>query len=228
MNLTKSELKEKFSSIKSRDLGLLYGILLGDGCLCLIKNKYFLISIVGNIHDDYKFFEDILVPTLKHFTGKDHKIKIIPKARKLEIQFSNKNLFNYLHNLGFPIGKKGTNLKIPLHFNKTDMKFIVNGYFATDGCLVRANNHGIVYPRIEFSSISKQLLIQVLKYLRSIGMTGNLYISHKYRYINYQTLYRIQFNGKPNLFKYKKLIGFCNPKHLTKYELFKKNAAGEI
>lgn len=208
-------------SLKSfNNLSILYGILLGDGCLSKIKEKYHFISIVGHIIDDLSFFEQIIRPILESFTKKKILIRKRIKQRKIEILLSNKNLFNLLAQLEFPIGKKGINLKIPSIF-RNNLKFIIQGYFGTDGSLVLTNNNGTSYPRIEFSSISKPLLNQVLMFLRNQGMRGNLYISHTYPNKNWNTLYRLQFNGKANLMLFRKKIGFINPKQEIKYQKWK-------
>jgi len=217
----------KIPSNKSNKLALIYGILLGDGCLSKVRDKFYFISMVGNIHDDLEFFEKIVVPCLKHFTKNTTKIKRRVKEGTIEILFTDKELFSLLSGIGFPVGKKGTKLFIPAAFNSS-LKYIIQGYFATDGCLVITNNNGTLYPRIEFSSISKQLLSQVLKYLLSIGMKGKIYVSHKYPNKSWNTLYRIQFNGKTNLEVFREKIGFINPKHQRKYEKWKKGAAGDI
>lgn len=48
----------------------------------------------------------------------------------IEINFSDKNLFNLIQSLGFSVGKKGKRLYIPKIFNKY-YKDIISGYFAT-------------------------------------------------------------------------------------------------
>ena len=131
-----------------------------------------------------------------------------------------------LKNIGFPVGKKGIKVKIPKEFPLKFYKYIIQGYFATDGCLVITNNNRTLYPRIEFSSISRQLLKQVLDYLNSTGMKGNLYLSHRYSN-HWNDLYRIQFNGKNNLEVFLEKIGFVNPKHIEKYKKWK-DAGSEI
>ena len=212
----------KVPSNKSNKLALIYGILLGDGSLSKLSNKYYFISIVGNINDDLKFFEEIITPILKSFTGKEIKIRKRIKQRKIEVLFSNKDFLNLMNKLGFPIGKKGVKLRIPDSFQEAHLKYLIQGYFATDGCLVLTNNNGILYPRLEFSSISKTLLMDVLGYLTKVGMKGNIYISHKYNN-HWNTLYRIQFNGKNNLKTFINKIGFVNSKHESKLEFYKKN-----
>ena len=216
----------KIPKIKPNELALLYGILLGDGSLSKSKYNHYFVSIVGNIYDDYKFFGDIIVPILEKATAKNITIRKRTKQRKLEILISNKDLFNYMSYLGFPIGKKGTKLEIPKIFNKNDFTYLIQGYFATDGCLVITNNNGTIYPRIEFSSISKNLLLQVLKYLKLIGMKGNIYLSHKYTKKEWNDLFRIQFNGRKNLEIFTKRIGFVNYKHVKKFEKYNMQVEG--
>lgn len=203
---------------------LLYGVMLGDGCLSRTGRAYY-ISIVGNLNDDVIFWNKIALMISKIV---DRKINLIRRERQntISIGFSNKYLFNHFKDIGFPVGKKGDSLVISDYFMIKDYFDIIKGYFATDGCLVITRNNGIMYPRIEFSSISKNLLNQVLNFLRGIGMNGNLYISHKASG-SWKTLYRIQFNGKSNLELFKDKIGFVNHKHRVKYEKWK-NGGGEI
>lgn len=203
-------------------LALVYGILLGDGCLSFVKDKYYFISIVGNIDEDIKFFKTVLTPYLEYRTHKKIKIKKRPKQRKIEINFTDKRLFLLLREIGFPIGKKGTRLKMTDFFNDNQKRYVMQGYFSSDGSLVIANNNGTLYPRIEFSSISKLLLTQVFGYLKDKRMKGNIYVSHRYTNKNWNTLYRLQFNGKANLNLFINKIGLVNPKHIQKLKEYKK------
>ncbi len=204
----------------NNDLALIYGILLGDGCLCRSGKYHHIISIVGHIEDDYPFLNNIK-PILEKIKGNVVKLRKRHSKGAIEINFSHKKTFFLFKDLGFPVGKKGINLKISNKFDENFYRYIIQGYFATDGCLVLTNNNGTLYPRIEFSSISKPLLKQVLEYLNKNGMKGALYISHKYEN-NHNTLYRIQFNGKKNLKTFIEKIGFVNPKHDRKFEYYKK------
>jgi hypothetical protein len=226
MNSIKNSEKQKeliILPIKIDKFSLFYGILLGDGCLSRSKRSY-LISVVGHINDDLRFFFDVVRPTLNDLINKNPRIKKRPKQGVLQILISHKELFNILKKNEFPVGKKGTTLNIPLHL---DMRRIIQGYFATDGCLVLTKNPSKLYPRIEFSSISNIILEQTLEYLTKLGMNGNIYISHKYSNPKHNTLYRLQFNGRDNLEIFRKNVGFVNPKHTEKYHYFIKKRYGE-
>jgi hypothetical protein len=176
--------------------------------------------VCGHIEDDLEFLENIK-PIIERIRGLAVKIKKRPKLGKLEINFSDKGMFILFKGIGFPVGKKGVKLRISSYFKEHYYKYIIQGYFATDGCLVLTNNNGTLYPRIEFSSISKPLLQQTLNYLKKNGIKGNLYVSHRYKN-HWNTLYRIQFNGKKSLKKFIEIIGFINPKHQKKLDYYKK------
>ena len=201
-------------NITTSELAILYGVLLGDGCISRTGKAYF-ISIALNFHSDIPFVTEIL-PLLKKLRGKEIKPHKRPTYGKIEIIFSDKVLFEKLATIGFPIGKKGINLMVPNMF-KDYMTEIVQGYFATDGSLVITNNNGTIYPRVEFSSISKPLLKQVNTYLSSLNFNGNIYLSKKYEN-HWHDRYRLQLNGLINLQRFRKLIGFINPKHEERYQ----------
>ena len=55
----------------NKNWDLLYGIMLGDGCLCKHINRegntYHFISISGNYYDDKPFYNSIVVPLINFF-----------------------------------------------------------------------------------------------------------------------------------------------------------------
>lgn len=206
--------------IIDEELAIIYGILLGDGCLSRGRKAYF-ISISGNIWDDIEFFNKIQ-PIISRMRGKITKYYFKQTQGKIEYNFSDKFLFFQLCKLGFPVGKKGSNLKIPKMFSGKLMKNIIQGYFATDGSLVIANNNGILYPRLEIKSISSLLLNEVLQFLASSGLKGNIYQNNNVK--GGQAIFRLQYNGLHNLNKFRNLIGFYNPKHEKKFMKYIKSA----
>jgi len=202
----------------TKNFALMYGVLLGDGCLSRVGSARF-VSVTCDLHTDKPFF-DVIIPILSKLRGRQITIFERPDCGKIEVNFSDKILFNKFKDVGFPVGKKGTNLSIPNELQYF-MKEITQGYFATDGCLVITNNNGIVYPRIEFSSISQNLLLQVKFYLDSLNIHGGIYISKRYSN-GWNTLYRLQINGKKNLHKFRNHVGLINPKHKCRFKIFRK------
>lgn len=191
----------------NKDLANLYGILIGDGCLSRYSRARAIV-ITCNYYNDQPFFDKIVIPILAKIRKKKVVYKKRSKHGKIEINFSDKELFEYIKSLGFPVGKK-KNISIPkIFFDHNLEKDIISGIFATDGSLVITNNNGIMYPRIEFRSISIPLLEQIKQKLESIGMKGGLYPKFT----------RLQFNGYRNTKIFYKEVGFINPKHQTKYK----------
>ena len=212
-----------------KKFALLYGILLGDGCISKYttkdKRKRFVISITGNYYNDGKFYKNILKPLLISLGRNSVSIKKRPNNGTLEINFPDKKLFDKLEKNNFPIGKKGTKLKIPVNFYKEDLiKEIVQGFFATDGSIVLTKNPNKFYPRLEGHGISRELISQIKTYLNNQGMKGHFYKCKRnkkdLRWKTMQQQYRFQFNGKENFKKFNNIIGFINPKHKEKFQKF--------
>ncbi|MFH1473873.1 MAG: LAGLIDADG family homing endonuclease [Candidatus Aenigmatarchaeota archaeon] len=198
-------------------LATLYGIMLGDGCLSNSCNKYF-ISISGSFYDDEPFFNKVVIPIFSKIRGKQTKYRKRPKQGKIEINISDKKMFLYLKSLGFPVGRKLDRIFIPkIFYEKGLVKFVISGVFATDGSLVITNNNGIPYPRLEITSKCLRFLNQIKNFLMENKMKGNVYRNNRKNGL----IYRLEFPGKNNLEKFIELIGFINPKHVSKHNTFK-------
>ena len=102
------------------------------------------------------------------------------------------------------------------------VRYIIRGFFATDGSLVLTDNNGILYPRIEANGISKNLLFEINNFLNSKGINCKFYKAKRIKEngfgypLNRKEQYRLQINGKKNLKKFEKIIGFINPKQIEK------------
>jgi len=214
---------------KEEKFALLFGIMLGDGCLSCYhpkdRKEKKVIVITGNIHDDRDFFEFVVVPLLKSLTQNSVKIKNKAYCGTIEIHISDKELFNKINLFSFPIGKKGTSLFIPkIFYEKNLVKYVVQGFFATDGSLVLTKNGNKFYSRVEGNGISKELIKQIVEYLVKVSMHGYFYEAKRkkidLRWGPRQQPYRFQFNGKENLILFKNLVGFANPKHKRRHRKF--------
>lgn len=209
--------------VVNKNIALLYGIMLGDGCLTLLYRTKKLIVVAGSMADDIPFFKKILQPLIKKLIDKSPPIRPRPSKGAIYLHFFSKPLFDSITDIGFPIGKKGINLHIPkIFYRKKLVKYTLQGFFATDGSLVLTDNNGTLYPRIEANGISKSLIKEISEFLNSKGIHCKFYKAKRlkqssYGYPNRQEQYRLQVNGKKNLKKFVKLIGFINPKQKIKY-----------
>ncbi len=206
-----------------KDFALFYGIMLGDGCLSLTSRKKKLVAITCSLKDDLSFMEEIVRPILLKFRGKDTKIRFKEYCGAVEFSFSDFNLFDFIHSFGFPIGKKGVEIKIPrVFYDRGLVKYIIQGFFATDGSLVLTKNPNKYYPRLESQAIGKMVIKQIYDYLGETGLKGKYYKCKfkKSEVWDEQDRYKFQFNGKKNLLIFNDMIGFVNPKHKKRFEKF--------
>ena len=216
------------SLTEDQKIALLFGIIAGDGCLSKYTPKKggmcHAITITGSLSDDLPFFEEVVHPLLRHFRGKDTNIRFRKDCRAIEFNFTDKRLFNLIHSYGFPIGKKGQELSIPkVFYDKGLVRYVIQGFMATDGSLVLTKNPNKFYPRVESVVIHKDFLRQVYDYLLSIGLEGAYYLAKSKpnpKWVNPKDKYRFQFNGKKNLLLFEELVSFINPKHKKKFERF--------
>lgn len=205
------------------DFALLYGIMLGDGCLSLVNGRKKFITITGSLRNDLPFFLEIVSPILFKFRGKSTNIKFRRSCGAIDFNFMDCNLFDFIASFGFPIGRKLDHLFIPrIFYEKCLVESVIAGFFATDGSLVLTKNPNKYYPRLEAHVISGVLLKEIFEYLKKIGMNGAFYLSKSIpdKRFNTQRRYRFQFNGKKNLLCFDKKIGFVNPYYKGRFLQF--------
>lgn len=208
-----------------KDFALFYGIMLGDGCLSLVRRRMKFVVITGSLDDDLPFFKDVIHPILEKYRGKKTQIKFRKNCRAIEFNFTDKRLFDFIKEIGFPTGKKGDKIFIPqIFYEKGLVNYVVSGFMATDGSLVLTKNPNKYYPRIEAYAICKILLSQIYEYLTLLGMNGGFYKAKRVKdtrvWKHTQEIYRFQFNGAKNLDLFKEKIGFANPKQKEKFVIF--------
>jgi intein/homing endonuclease len=210
----------------TKDFALLYGILLGDGCLSKVKRKdgknsfHYLIVITCSYYDDQEFIHNVVLPLLEKIRGRKTKVCNYRNDGTIRLMFSDKELYYFLRNLDFPRGVKGDRVIIPeIFYDNCLVRQVIQGYFATDGCFCLTKNPKKYYPRIESATTNLNVLGQIHKYLNSIGMDGSIRrVKRIKKYWKTQkSQFHIQFNGHDNLEIFRKKIGFVNYKHKKKY-----------
>jgi intein/homing endonuclease len=123
--------------------------------------------------------------------------------------------------LGLPRGKK-EGIKIPeCVLKRRDLVLrVLNGLFDGDGSLSFKSKDGLghTYPVISYASISDPLLRQIQELLRRLGFTlpNKLYDKKDGTLI-------LSINGDRNYERWMRLIGFNNPKHLTKVVVYERD-----
>ena len=163
---------------------------------------------------------------IKKLYNKDVKAKQCKDSNKSVLNVCSKVIATFKQNIGLSVGKK--NLKDLPEFIKQDNRLIINcirGIADTDFSLYFTKNENGRYsePAILCAMNNKKLIQNLAKYLENIGFKVSIKLNIN-RKRNGKNLieHRIGIYGRKNLEKWMNLIGFSNPKHFTKYQMWKK------
>ena len=198
------------------DLSYWMGLLVGDGCISISKNKrknrinftnqdQDLINSFKKYAEEY-FIDDTIYDRVKHNTTH-------------ELSYFNKKLVYFLLECGFT---KTTALdkKIPSVLKKSSGECLSNflsGLFDTDGSCYIENHGEYKHCEVSLSTSSIQLAKEIQSVLLNIGIVSTISLSNKScvkkligRSIDSicSNGYKIRITGIDNLNKFKNLIGF--------------------
>lgn len=115
------------------------------------------------------------------------------------------------------------NIDVPNIIKKSNFdiqKSFLRGLADTDFSLVFKNEGK--YPVIDFHTKSKALFVSILKIIKDLefGVYKNSRLQKKLGKIH--RIFYIQINGKRNLEKWMRDVGFSSSNQLTKYQIWKK------
>lgn len=207
----------KFPSKNNIKLAEFVGILLGDGSISLNRvngSKQTRLQISLNSEDDRDYIDYVCHLFLALF-GETPITKFRKNEKTVDIQVFKRRILEFItKDIGLKVAPKWNRAIIPKHFmQKKYSKYVVRGYFDTDGSLVKANNNGIIYPRLEMKISPAPMQNQFIRILNSLEFNYGVYEIGKGKI-------RIQLNGKTQLIKWKNEIGFSNAKHERKVKYF--------
>ena len=198
------------------ELAELVGILLGDGSISIYTSKkystYYRVKVT--FHKEDKAYLAYVRGLMNKLLGFQPSVVIRKKENTSDLILCRKQVVEELLALGLQKSPKWNRARVPLAFMTKDLgKFVLKGYFDTDGSVVIANNNGIVYPRLEMKICPSPMQKQLIELLKLYGFEPGVYALDKHKV-------RVQMNGKKPLFKWVKEIGFSNPKHAEKASKF--------
>lgn len=171
---------ENFLLSMDSNLAEFVGAMLGDGCLSLVHNRSEnrirkVALLTGNLSHDVPYYLERIRPIVEcYFCSRGY----LGKREKLNCVYLSmgSKIFDFLSNLGFPIGKKNS-LEIPhvIMSNKKYARACVRGIFDTDGSLYsryskKYNRHPRVYNyiNIQFKLKSEKVITQIKSILDSL------------------------------------------------------------
>ena len=197
-------------------LAELIGALIGDGYIYRSHGKY-QIGFVGSPKTDREYFQRLQELILKEWS-KNAKIKF--RERGLRMVINSKEICSILiDKLGIPHGEgKCEKVEIPKEIikNWSLVKNTIRGIVDTDGSVFVAKKPGVEkYPSIEITTTSKKLAEQV----RAVLLKRNFRVANIWAHkpkSGGRIVYRVPLNGKANIRKWIKEIGFSNPYKLNR------------
>ncbi len=213
------------------DLAELLGIHIGDGCISENK-RYSEYYLGGDIIEEKEYHNSWVGPLfnkkiMNPLFGKDVNYKEHPKVGIYGFHIFDKKLVNFFKELGIKAGPK-INIGIPKEI-LTDKKFLkrfIRGLFDTDGSIFFHKNYSIknskhIFPKIQLGSVSENLVKDVYDSLMLLGLNPKMKKPYKGKR-DKNIVFRVIIYRKDDIKFYIKEIGFKNPKHYTKWQVYEK------
>ena len=213
------------------DMAEILGMHIGDGCISVNK-RYSMYYLGGDITEE-KEYHDLWVSKLlnkKVFFPLGKKAacyKEYPSVGVYGLYVFDKEVVNFFKNFGILSGsKKQQDIPKGILNNKRLMKRFIRGLFDTDGTIYFDKNRSCKnpinnVPIIKLGTTSRRLARSVFKYLKLLGFNPGIKKPYKGKR-DKNKVYTIVLYRKKDINDYINKIEFKNPKHKTKWLVFKK------
>jgi len=213
------------------DLAEVFGIHIGDGCISRNK-RYSEFYIGGDLkeekeyHDSwvsYLYDKKIMLPIL----NRNISYKEYPKVGVCGSYNFNKEIVEFFESYELKPGSK-INIRVPngIMNNERLSKRFLRGLFDTDGNIYFDKNRSSKtpinkVPVIKLGCVSKKLIYDVYVILKNLKLNPRMKKPYKGKGDkNY--IYTILIYRKKDIEFFINEIGFKNPKHYTKWQVFRK------
>lgn len=190
------------------ELAEFVGIVMGDGGI----SSY---QVVVTLHDTTDLeYGTFVVRLAEKLFGVRPSVYHHAKYAANNIVISRRELVQFLHRTGLPIGNKvRQQFDIPGWIKKSKKLSVacVRGLVDTDGCVIvhryRVRGKLYQYKKLSFTSRSSPLQQSVAKILTDLGMRARI------------AGYDVRLDSVADMQKYFALVGAHNPKHLKRYRI---------
>lgn len=197
------------------------GVHIGDGNLYRYMSRIYRTTYAGNAVNESCYYRQVLCPLLQSIYDATPRLYVQKRRRCVILVLNSKEVFHFKSKeLGLPVGKK-TNIAIPQQIRE-DRKLLLaclRGVGDTDfGLSFKRTREGLWNePRLELYSQSLKLIHQISEHLQEMGITVSCYSDKRRGHVGF----RLVAYGKINLLKWVRDIGFTNPWHLVRIEMWK-------
>ncbi len=214
----------------TEDLAYISGILMGDGHITISRKRGdYYIKCVGSPRNEMEFHDTVIRDILKRLFDADVEMKLHDNQTTYGFHMYSKILAEFLTgSIGIPCGSKSGIISTPEIFKKDChlRRSFLRGYADTDFSLTLRRRYRKVryYPVIVGASKSRRMMEEVAEYLEDEGFRVSRDMdrrSYDKRCGKMLTIHRIQLYGHEQLVLWMEKIGFSNPKHMKRFELWK-------
>jgi len=209
------------------------GAIIGDGWIQSNEQSFFL---AGDLTEDKEYYDNYISKIISKelFPVEPREF---PYWNVYGIGIYKREIVKKLLDWGLPKGKKVDTAKIPIWIINSNEKIIfafLRGFFDTDGCVFcqkdytkYAKDFGKKYHskiRLRISNISKKLMDDTFTLCKKVGLrcllrtTKGGFKNNR----NNSDVYILEINELKSIYKWFNEIKPSNPKHTTKYLIWKK------
>lgn len=219
--------------IKNNKIAELVGLSFGDGSLTRRKDSGVLrFQLRGDVNEDREHYQTYIIPLFNTYISQPLLNKNVPTIESkppyasFGIAIQNNIVGEFLSQLGIPIGKK-EELRIP-SWIKEDRNYLINfirGVFDTDGSIFCKRNYSIknnqkhTQIKLKIVTVSKHLAFELKESLDLLSIKNYIKVQHKK---TEKDAYHVEVSAGINVEKWFQIIGSNNPKHITKFLVWKK------
>ena len=210
--------EKRFRSMNLELLAYETGVHLGDGSLYVNRIVY-----AGDSREDKPFYSEIFPQVLEELYGLKPRF-FFPKGENtiLTTLYSSKIASFKAKELGLPVGNKLQIRNFPKELKDNYPHKILQGLADSDFGIYFRDQNGDgyhEYPRIEGSFNNPFFVSEIVEMLDALQIKCNVRkCLRREKFVEY----RVWIEGKPRVNSWLQKVGFKNPKHLTKFELWKK------
>ena len=220
---------------KNEKIAEIVGLSFGDGSLTRRKTRNKLrFQLRGDMSEDREHYNSYIIPlfnvnvTLPLVNKETSIVESNKNKRSYGIAIESNEVGIFLNECGIPIGRK-LELIIPqwIKSKRKNTIYFLRGFFDTDGTIFCQKNYSLkkikkhTQIRLKLSTTSKRLA-EDLKEMLDILRIKNFFKTDIKKKKNEKTAYHIEVDGGINIDKWFRIIGSKNPKHITKYLVWKK------